>query len=87
MLAPRTPRFEEVFGLPGWRELTPREILAECRVLIEHIDADGVIFRSNHVSNYLALAGTLQKSKPRLLDEIDAALAIVDALPKRPVQF
>ena len=78
---------DEVFALPGFRELTPKEILDECRVFIDHIDADGIIFRSNHVSNYLALAGTLQKSKPRLLDEIDAALALADELPKRPVRF
>lgn len=87
MLAPRTPSFETVFNLPDWRELTPREILEECRVFVSHIDADGVIFRSNHVSNYLALAGTLQKNKQRLLDEIDTALGIADDLPKRPVRF
>jgi len=87
MLAPRRPSYEEVFALPEWRELTPREVLEECRVFIDHIEADGVIFRSNHVSNYLALAGTLQKSKPRLLGEIDAVLAVADNLPKRPVRF
>jgi radical SAM superfamily enzyme YgiQ (UPF0313 family) len=87
MLAPRRPSYEEVVALPEWRELTPREVLEECRVFIDHIEADGVIFRSNHVSNYLALAGTLQKSKPRLLGEIDAVLAVADNLPKRPVRF
>ncbi len=87
MLAPRTPSFEEAIDLPGFQELTPQEILRECRRFIAHVDADGVIFRSNHVSNYLALAGTLQKSKPRLLEEIDEALAIADTLPKRPVRF
>jgi hypothetical protein len=87
MLAPRDPIYEEAFDLPGWRELTPKEILEECRIFIEHIEADSVIFRSNHVSNYLALAGTLQKSKTRLLDEIDVALGAVDDWPKRPVRF
>ncbi len=73
--APRAPSFEEVFDLPSFRELTQEETLRECRALIAGIEADGIIFRSNHVSNYLALEGTLQKSKPRLLAEIDEALA------------
>jgi radical SAM superfamily enzyme YgiQ (UPF0313 family) len=81
--APRTPGFEEVFALPSFRELSQKEILAECRVLIQGIDADGIIFRSNHVSNYLALEGTLQKSKPRLLAEIDEAMDAADAIPAR----
>jgi radical SAM superfamily enzyme YgiQ (UPF0313 family) len=74
MLAPRAPTYEAVFDHPEWRELTPREILVECRRFIECIDANGIIFRANHVSNYLALSGTLQKSKERLLREIDCAL-------------
>jgi radical SAM superfamily enzyme YgiQ (UPF0313 family) len=82
--APKTPRFEEVFNLPSFRELSPKEILKECRRLIEGIDANGIIFRANHVSNYLALEGTLQKSKPRLLSEIDAALALPDSFLNRP---
>jgi radical SAM superfamily enzyme YgiQ (UPF0313 family) len=81
--APRTPSFEEVFALPSFRELTQIEILIECRTLIQGIDEDGIIFRSNHVSNYLALEGTLQKSKPRLLSEIDTAIAMAEAMPSR----
>jgi len=34
-----------------------------------------VIFRSNHASNALALAGTLPRDKPRLLEEVSAARA------------
>ena len=34
-----------------------------------------VIFRSNHASNALALAGNLPRDKPRLLKEIEAALS------------
>ncbi|MDJ0764935.1 MAG: radical SAM protein [Myxococcota bacterium] len=74
MLAPRSPSFEAVYGDETWRPLTPVEALAECRVLIDHIVADAITFRSNHASNYLALAGDLQRDKNRLLEEIDAAL-------------
>ncbi len=41
-----------------------------------------VIFRSNHASNALALAGTLPKDRDRLLEEIAAAQA--GAIPLRP---
>lgn len=68
--------FAKALEQPDWRQLTSHEILRECRRFIECIDAGGIIFRANHISNYLALAGTLQKSKPRLLGEIDVALLL-----------
>lgn len=85
--APRNPSFEAVFNLPSFRELTPIEILTECRTLIDGVTADGIIFRSNHVSNYLALEGTLQKSKPRLLQEIDDALRHANTFKRPPRRF
>jgi hypothetical protein len=42
-----------------------------------------VIFRSNHASNCLSLAGTLPKDGPRLLAELDQALHGIRSL--RPV--
>jgi radical SAM superfamily enzyme YgiQ (UPF0313 family) len=53
----------------------PIEMLKEMRVIIEHTDMrSGCIFRSNHASNYLPLAGTLPKDKERLIYLIDTAL-------------
>jgi hypothetical protein len=46
----------------------------ELRELVANLETDKCIFRSNHASNYLALAGTLLGDKERLLEEIDAAL-------------
>jgi hypothetical protein len=46
--------------------------------------ADGVTFRSNHASNYLALKGDLQKDKQHLLEIIDAALNDPDSPLLRP---
>jgi len=83
MLEPRTPSFEEVYGAP-FRSLTTVEALEECRVLVEHLEADGVEFRSNHASNWLALKGTLQKDKKDLLKLIDAALTDPDSPLIRP---
>jgi hypothetical protein len=51
-------------------------ILAEQRLLIEALAPPSpVIFRSNHASNCLALAGTLPRDRLRLLAEIDGARA------------
>lgn len=51
-------------------------ILAEQRMLIDGLDPKTpVIFRSNHASNCLALAGTLPRDRSRLLAEIDGGLA------------
>ncbi|MCP4547595.1 MAG: B12-binding domain-containing radical SAM protein [bacterium] len=74
MLAPRTPSYEQVFDDPEWRLLNPQEMLVELRHLVDCVQADGIIFRSNHASNYLALAGTFQKSKVAMLADIDNAL-------------
>ena len=74
MLEPRKPSYQEIFNDPNWRMLDQAEILAECRHLLSNIDADGITFRSNHASNYLSLAGDLQKDKQRLLDIINNVL-------------
>ena len=74
MLVPRTPSFEQVFDNPEWRLLTPQEMLGELRHLVDCVQEDGIIFRSNHASNYLALASTFQKDRAAMLSDIDAAL-------------
>jgi hypothetical protein len=74
MLEERVPSFEEQLGDASWRNLTPAEALRENRWLLDALDADGIEFRSNHASNWLALKGRLARDKPRMLGEIDAAL-------------
>ena len=74
MVVPGTPLHNEMargsFILPG-----PLDMLKEMRVILEHADVtQGCIFRSNHASNYLPLAGTLPKDKTTLLRTIDNAL-------------
>jgi len=54
----------------------PLEMLREVRVTIEHIEGvSHCVFRTNHASNYLPLAGTLPQDKEQLLLTIDRALA------------
>jgi radical SAM superfamily enzyme YgiQ (UPF0313 family) len=84
MLAPRSPSYPEVYNDPDWRVLDPVETLKEIRVLLDNLHADGITFRSNHASNYLALKGDLQKDKQHLLEIIDAALNDPDSPLLRP---
>ncbi len=55
-------------------EQTHRELMQELRLLIENLDVNHVVFRSNHVSNTLLLEGNLSKDQALLLDQIDAAI-------------
>ena len=64
--------------------LEPIELAAELRAFVGALDLDGSIFRSNHASNYLALAGTFPKDKERLVAGLDAVLAHPDAARFRP---
>jgi radical SAM superfamily enzyme YgiQ (UPF0313 family) len=56
--------------------IEPLEMLEEMRVMIQHIEGVACcVFRTNHASNYLPLAGTLPQDKERLLTTLDRALA------------
>lgn len=56
--------------------LGPEAMLAELRHVIGHLDGlSHCIFRTNHASNYLPLAGTLPRDKAHLLATLDRALA------------
>lgn len=70
---------EEGTPLYDWVEdgsfelLTQEEVLRETRLLVEHLDSPGSVFRMNHASNYLSLKGTLNADKNALLSLIDRA--------------
>lgn len=53
--------------------LTQPHVLRETRLLVEHLDSPGSVFRMNHASNYLVLKGTLNRDKSALLRTIDDA--------------
>ncbi|TSK08409.1 MAG: radical SAM protein [Geobacter sp.] len=56
------------------RLLSHGEILLETRALLDRLEPQGTILRSNHVSNFLELAGSYPKDRQRLIDTVDAAL-------------
>lgn len=75
MLVPGTGLYRQsqsgTFALPA-----PPGLLRELREVVGHLDGlSRCVFRTNHASNYLPLAGTLSRDKARLLATIDEALA------------
>lgn len=56
--------------------LTPEEVLLETRTMVENINIDNCIFRSNHASNYVSLKGTLSQDKELILSQIDEGLKL-----------
>lgn len=76
-----------VEGTPLWEEslrgevdeLTPIELAAELREFVAALELKGSVFRSNHASNYLTLAGTLPKDQPALVAALDRVLADPEA--------
>ncbi|WP_291636473.1 radical SAM protein [Clostridium sp.] len=73
MLEPGTPIYKDIQN-DIFHLLTPEEIMYELREFIENVEVTNCIFRSNHASNYVALAGTLPQDKNNLLEDIDLAL-------------
>lgn len=77
MLHRGTPlRAEAENGL--FKPLSPFDFVVELRELITHLDMDSpCIFRSNHVSNMLPLAGTLPGDKAALLEQAEDAMLML----------
>jgi radical SAM superfamily enzyme YgiQ (UPF0313 family) len=69
-----TPLWESA-GRGEVDELSPIELAEELREFIANLDLRGSIFRSNHASNHLTLAGTFPKDKQALVAILDRALA------------
>lgn len=65
------------FELPDLRGL-----LSELRILVDEARPTDAVFRTNHASNHLPLAGRLPRDRERIVAVIDAALA--GRVPLRP---
>lgn len=68
-----TPMYEDYksgkFKMPD-----AAEILEEMKMFLENVDSKGTVFRSNHASNYVLLAGTLNEDREELINAIDTTL-------------
>lgn len=62
---------------------SPFEDLEEQKVFLEHVDSEGTVLRSNHVSNYVSLAGTLNQDRERMIAQLDAAIQSGRIRPER----
>jgi radical SAM superfamily enzyme YgiQ (UPF0313 family) len=58
---------------------TIRDIIEESRGMIELIEGHNIIFRSNHVSNFINLEGRLSQDKERLIAQLDSAVKQLEA--------
>lgn len=73
MVEPGLPLEEKVHS--GEFELiTPYENLEETKLMLEHMDCPGCIFRSNHASNYVNLKGTLNEDREKMIAELEEAI-------------
>jgi radical SAM superfamily enzyme YgiQ (UPF0313 family) len=73
-VVPETPlaRMEQkgFFELPS-----APQMLSELRIIVDRARPTDAVFRTNHASNYLPLAGHLPRDRQAICDAIDAALA------------
>lgn len=84
MVIPGTP-LDDIVRAGEFELLDPLEMLEELRIIVESLDLEGTIFRTNHASNYLALEGTFPQDKDRILREIERGLS--GEVPLRPEFF
>lgn len=73
MIEPGTMLFDDVNN-GAFQLLSPEEVALETLVLLENLDAEGCIFRSNHASNYISLKGTLNQDKDSMISELKEAI-------------
>ena len=78
-LGKSTPLYKDLES-GKFQKLTPLEDLKEQRLFLEHVDSEGTILRSNHVSNHLALRGTLNRDRVDMLSLLDRAIALTEAM-------
>ena len=62
-------------------QCTRRELMLEARELLMQLAPAKTILRSNHVSNFLNLAGSYPKDRQRLIEDLDRALRQAERLP------
>ena len=69
LLEPGAPMLQEVKA-GTMQLLTPAQVLEEMELFLTHVDSKGTVFRSNHASNYISLAGNLNRDIPAMLEKI-----------------
>lgn len=73
----RGSELKDQFERGEFTPLSPYGLMEELKVIVEHLDlpeTEHMVFRSNHVSNYIRLAATLPRDKDLLLKDIDRSI-------------
>ena len=73
----RGSELKDQFERGEFHPLPPAGLMEELQLMMQNIDLpkeQHCLFRSNHVSNYVQLAGTLPQDKERLLAEIEYSI-------------
>jgi radical SAM superfamily enzyme YgiQ (UPF0313 family) len=66
-----------------FQPLDPPGLFQEMEWLLDTLDLENTIFRSDHASNYLVLKGTLNRDKARLLETVRTAIRRPGQVPLR----
>ncbi len=75
-------RFEKNFA-GRWRKLDKLELFREMEILLQNLQLERTVFRSDHASNYLVLKGVLGKDKQQLLTTVRKAIDEPGVIPLR----
>lgn len=75
-------RFEKNFA-GRWRKLEKLELFREMEILLDGLQLERTVFRSDHASNYLVLKGVLGKDKQKLLATVRTAINQPGVIPLR----
>jgi radical SAM superfamily enzyme YgiQ (UPF0313 family) len=75
-------RFEKNFD-GRWRKLDKLELFREMEILLDNLQLERTVFRSDHASNYLVLKGVLGKDKQKLLATVRTAINQPGVIPLR----
>lgn len=78
-----TDRYQQGFQ-EEFEALDQHGLFQEMYRLLDTLELEHTIFRSDHASNYLVLKGTLNRDKPRLIQSVRSALENPAAANLRP---
>jgi len=75
-------RFQQGFG-GEYQPLSQRQLFGEMEILLDTLQLERTVFRSDHASNYLVLKGTLNRDKDQLLQQVRTAIHQPGIIPLR----
>lgn len=72
-------------GFKGqYKPLEQMDLFREIQMMLEALELEKTIFRSDHASNYLVLKGVLNKDKEKLLQIVNQAISLPGSVSLRP---